>query len=67
MKNRLLNELQQLDLAVARLSDRRIDVINMLGTLATLVTLEPHLGDHMDKVSVDLAGRPFVISSDTVR
>jgi hypothetical protein len=50
MKNRLLKELQQLDLAMARLSDRRIDVINMLGTLATLLALEPRVGDHMDNL-----------------
>ncbi len=41
MKNRLTEELKDLDLAIARLGDRRADVINMLGTLATLITLEP--------------------------
>jgi hypothetical protein len=53
MKNRLLKELKELDLAMARLSDRRIDITNMLGTLATLVALEPRVGDHMDKLSDD--------------
>jgi hypothetical protein len=53
MKNRLLKELQELDLAMARLRDRRADVTNMLRTLATLVALEPSVGNHIDKVFAD--------------
>lgn len=44
MKNRLLEELKELDLAMARLRDRRVEVINMLGTLTTLIALEPSVG-----------------------
>jgi hypothetical protein len=50
MKNRLSEELKELDLAMAILRDRRVDVINMLGTLATLTALEPSIGDHIDNV-----------------
>ena len=50
MKNRLLEELKELDLAIARLRDRRVDVINMMGTLATLTTLEPSIGNRIDNV-----------------
>jgi hypothetical protein len=50
MKNRLLEELKELDLALARLRDRRVDVINMIGTLATLTALEPSIGNHIDNV-----------------
>jgi hypothetical protein len=53
MKNRLLKELKELDIAMARLRDRRVDVTNMLGTLATLVALEPRVGDHMDNLPAD--------------
>jgi hypothetical protein len=53
MKNRLLKELKELDLAMARLSDRRIDVTNMLGTLAALVALEPHVGEQIDQALTD--------------
>jgi hypothetical protein len=53
MKNRLLNELKELDLAMARLGDRRVDVINMLGTLATLIALEPSVGNHIDMILTD--------------
>ena len=50
MKNRLLKELKELDIAMAILRDRRVDVINMLGTLATLTALEPSIGNHIDNV-----------------
>jgi hypothetical protein len=53
MKNRLLKELKELDIAMARLRDRRVDVTNMLGTLATLGALEPRVGDHMDNLPAD--------------
>jgi hypothetical protein len=53
MKNRLLKELKELDLAMARLGDRRADVINMLGTLATLTVLESSIGNHIDNVLAD--------------
>jgi hypothetical protein len=50
MKNRLLTELKELDLATARLRDRRVEVTNMLGMLATLIALEPSIGNHIDKI-----------------
>jgi hypothetical protein len=53
MKNRLTEELRDLDLAIARLGDRRTDVINMLETLATLIALEPRVGQHMDQILSD--------------
>jgi hypothetical protein len=53
MKNRLLKELKELDLAAARLRDRRVEVTNMLGTLATLIALEPSIGNHIDKILTD--------------
>jgi hypothetical protein len=53
MKNRLLKELKELDLAMARLGDRRADIINMLGTLATLTVLESSIGNHIDNVLAD--------------
>jgi hypothetical protein len=53
MKNRLLKELKELDLAMARLGDRRVEVINMLGTLATLIVLEPSVGNHIDMILTD--------------
>ena len=53
MKNCLLKELKELDIAMARLRDRRVDVTNMLGTLATLAALEPRVGDHMDNLPAD--------------
>jgi hypothetical protein len=57
MKNRLTEELKDLDLAIARLGDRRADVINMLGTLATLITHEPKVGEQIDHVLTD---RPWM-------
>jgi hypothetical protein len=48
MKDRLLKELQELDLAIAKLTERRGHVTIMVGTLATLVALEPRIGDHMN-------------------
>jgi hypothetical protein len=53
MKNHLLKELKELDLAMARLADRRVEVINMLGTLATLIALEPSVGNHIDMILTD--------------
>ena len=53
MKNRLLTELEELDLATARLRDRRLEVTNMLATLATLIALEPNIGNHIDKILTD--------------
>ena len=53
MKNRLLKELKELDLAMARLGDRRVEVINMLGTLATLIALESSVGNHIDMILTD--------------
>jgi hypothetical protein len=53
MKNQLLKELKELDLTMARLGDRRVEVINMLGTLATLITLEPKVGEQIDHVLTD--------------
>jgi hypothetical protein len=53
MKNRLTEELKDLDFAMARLGDRRADVINMLGTLATLITLEPRVGGQIDRAVTD--------------
>jgi hypothetical protein len=50
MKNRLLKELKELDLAMARLRDRRVDVTNMIETLATLTALEPSIGNRIDNV-----------------
>ena len=50
MKNHLLEELKELDLAMARLRDRRVEVINMLGTLTTLIALEPSVGNHIDMI-----------------
>jgi hypothetical protein len=50
MKNRLLEELKELDLAMARLRDRRVDVTNMIETLATLTTLEPSIGNQIANV-----------------
>jgi hypothetical protein len=50
MKNRLLKELKELDLALARLRERRVDVINMIETLATLTALEPSIGNQIANV-----------------
>jgi hypothetical protein len=50
MKNRLLRELKELDIAMARLRGRRVEVIYMLGTLATLIALEPSVGNHIDMI-----------------
>ena len=50
MKNRLLKELKELDIAIARLRDRRVDVTNMIETLATLTALEPSIGNQIADV-----------------
>ena len=50
MKNRLLKELEELDIAMARLRDRRVDVTNMIETLATLTALEPSIGNQIANV-----------------
>jgi hypothetical protein len=53
MKNRLNEELNYLDLAIARLGYRRTDVINMLETLATLTVLEPRVGRQIEQILAD--------------
>ena len=40
MRNNLLEELKELDGTIARLEDRRGDVINMLDTLSALIALD---------------------------
>jgi hypothetical protein len=50
MRNRLTEELKYLDLAIARLGDRRTDVINMLETLATLIALKPKVGQQIEQI-----------------
>jgi hypothetical protein len=50
MKNRLSEELTELDITIARLVERRTDVINMLETLDTLIALAPGIGSQIDKV-----------------
>jgi len=38
---------------MARLRERRVEVINMLGTLATLIALQSSIGNHIDNVLAD--------------